>query len=54
MKKVENEEDLLTSDETDAKKCFHLSIINLVMGTLYCSKVSTFPVIKTLNVSEND
>uniref|UniRef100_A0A0N5AQP2 Tetratricopeptide repeat protein 30 n=1 Tax=Syphacia muris TaxID=451379 RepID=A0A0N5AQP2_9BILA len=38
MKKVENEEEILASDETNTKKSFHLSIINLVMGTLYCSK----------------
>lgn len=34
MKKVEKEENLLLD-----KKSFHLSIINLVIGTLYCSKV---------------
>uniref|UniRef100_A0A915DKY2 Tetratricopeptide repeat protein 30 n=1 Tax=Ditylenchus dipsaci TaxID=166011 RepID=A0A915DKY2_9BILA len=33
MKKVEKEENLLMD-----KKSFHLSIINLVIGTLYCSK----------------
>lgn len=33
MKKVEKEEILLD------KKSFHFSIINLVIGTLYCSKV---------------
>lgn len=34
MKKVEKEESKLTEN-----KSFHLSIINLVIGTLYCSKV---------------
>lgn len=35
MKRVEKEESALVD-----KKSFHLSIINLVIGTLYCSKVS--------------
>ncbi|PIO57292.1 hypothetical protein TELCIR_21301, partial [Teladorsagia circumcincta] len=39
MRKVEREEDDARElDET--RKCFHVCIINLVIGTLYCSKVS--------------
>ncbi|VDK49873.1 unnamed protein product, partial [Anisakis simplex] len=37
MKKVENEEDT-QYNESEKKKTFHLCIINLVIGTLYCSK----------------
>ncbi|KHN73145.1 Tetratricopeptide repeat protein 30A [Toxocara canis] len=37
MKKVENEEETQYAD-SDKKKSFHLCIINLVIGTLYCSK----------------
>ncbi|VDN59593.1 unnamed protein product [Dracunculus medinensis] len=36
MKKVENDEEIQYIDEK--KKSFHLCIINLVIGTLYCSK----------------
>lgn len=43
MKRVEKEESRLedssTGSESSEKKSFHLSIINLVIGTLYCSKV---------------
>ncbi|VDK55584.1 unnamed protein product [Gongylonema pulchrum] len=38
MKKVESEEEEIAS-ESDKTKIFHLCIINLVIGTLYCSKV---------------
>ncbi|KAF2905865.1 hypothetical protein ILUMI_00306 [Ignelater luminosus] len=37
MRKVEKEEDQIGFEEPE-KKCFHLCIINLVIGTLYCSK----------------
>lgn len=37
MKKIEDEEDRLESCEPD-KKLYHLCIVNLVIGTLYCSK----------------
>ncbi|XP_044747096.1 tetratricopeptide repeat protein 30A isoform X1 [Coccinella septempunctata] len=37
MRKVEKEEDQLAYEEPE-KKCFHHCIINLVIGTLYCSK----------------
>ena len=37
MRKVEKEEEHAASINPD-KQCFHLCIINLVIGTLYCSK----------------
>lgn len=37
MKKIEKEEELISFKEPD-KKLFHLCIVNLVIGTLYCSK----------------
>ncbi|XP_025829179.1 tetratricopeptide repeat protein 30A isoform X2 [Agrilus planipennis] len=37
MRKVEKEEDQLIAEDPEVK-CFHLCIINLVIGTLYCSK----------------
>ncbi|KAF5297102.1 hypothetical protein FQA39_LY02682 [Lamprigera yunnana] len=37
MRKVEKEEDQISFEEPD-KKYFHSCIINLVIGTLYCSK----------------
>ncbi|XP_065168384.1 intraflagellar transport protein 70A-like [Atheta coriaria] len=37
MRKIEKEEDQLAYEEPD-KKYFHLCIVNLVIGTLYCSK----------------
>jgi tetratricopeptide repeat protein 30 len=37
MKRVEKEESRV-ADEASKRKSFHLSIINLVIGTLYCSK----------------
>jgi len=39
MRKVEKEEELASAQHPD-KQCLHLCIINLVIGTLYCSKVS--------------
>jgi tetratricopeptide repeat protein 30 len=39
MRKVEKEEERSAMQNPD-KQCFHLCIINLVIGTLYCSKVS--------------
>ncbi len=38
MRKVEKEEERAQGVNPD-KQCFHLCIINLVIGTLYCSKV---------------
>lgn len=38
MRKVEREEEAHVGDTL---KTFHLCIINLVIGTLYCSKVDT-------------
>jgi tetratricopeptide repeat protein 30 len=37
MRKLEKEEEILSYDDPD-KKVFHLCIVNLVIGTLYCSK----------------
>ena len=37
MRKIEKEEEQLTHIEPD-QKIFHLCIVNLVIGTLYCSK----------------
>lgn len=37
MRTIEKEEDQLMFNEPD-KKCYHLCIVNLVIGTLYCSK----------------
>lgn len=37
MRKIEKEEEQLSFEEPD-KKLFHLCIVNLVIGTLYCSK----------------
>ncbi|XP_014205769.2 tetratricopeptide repeat protein 30A [Copidosoma floridanum] len=37
MKKIEKEEDSVFGEEQD-KKLFHLCIVNLVIGTLYCAK----------------
>ncbi|XP_017784035.1 PREDICTED: tetratricopeptide repeat protein 30A [Nicrophorus vespilloides] len=37
MRKIEKEEDQIAYEEPD-KKYFHLCIVNLVIGTLYCSK----------------
>ena len=38
MRKVEKEEENASAINPD-KQCFHLCIINLVIGTLYCAKV---------------
>ncbi|KAK6105213.1 Tetratricopeptide repeat family protein [Brugia pahangi] len=38
MKKVENEEEEASAANLNKTKFFHLCIINLVIGTLYCSK----------------
>lgn len=35
---VEKEEERVAYEEADERKRFHLCIINLVIGTLYCSK----------------
>ena len=37
MRKIEKEEERLGFTEPD-KQCFHLCIVNLVIGTLYCAK----------------
>jgi len=37
MRKIEKEEEKLAFTEPD-KQCFHLCIVNLVIGTLYCAK----------------
>ncbi|XP_015914325.1 intraflagellar transport protein 70A [Parasteatoda tepidariorum] len=37
MRKIEKEEEQLAYEEPD-RKIFHLSIVNLVIGTLYCAK----------------
>lgn len=37
MRKVEKEEERSQAQDPD-KPCFHLCIINLVIGTLYCAK----------------
>merc|ERR1712000_616632 len=37
MRKIEKEEERSTFTEPD-KPCFHLCIVNLVIGTLYCTK----------------
>lgn len=37
MKKIEKEEQAVSREDQD-KKLFHLCIVNLVIGTLYCSK----------------
>jgi hypothetical protein len=37
MRKIEKEEERLNFTDPD-KQCFHLCIVNLVIGTLYCSK----------------
>lgn len=38
MRRVEKEEERSAVQNPD-KQCFHLCIINLVIGTLYCAKV---------------
>lgn len=37
MKKIEKEEETVAFEDQD-KKLFHLCIVNLVIGTLYCAK----------------
>ncbi|CAN0180172.1 unnamed protein product, partial [Discosporangium mesarthrocarpum] len=37
MKKIEKEEERVAYQDPD-KQCFHLCIVNLVIGTLYCAK----------------
>lgn len=37
MRKIEKEEEQISYDEPD-KKIYHLCIVNLVIGTLYCAK----------------
>ena len=38
LRQVEKEEERLSYSEPD-KQCFHLCIINLVIGTLYCGSL---------------
>merc|ERR1712139_622521 len=37
MRKIEKEEERLSYTDPE-KKCYHLCIVNLVIGTLYCAK----------------
>lgn len=37
MRKIEKEEEKVAQQDPD-KQCFHLCIVNLVIGTLYCAK----------------
>ena len=37
MRRIEKEEERLAYTEPD-RQCFHLCIVNLVIGTLYCAK----------------
>jgi len=37
MRKIEKEEERV-SYEDPSKRCYHLCIVNLVIGTLYCAK----------------
>jgi len=37
MRQIEKEEERISFDDPD-KHCFHLCIVNLVIGTLYCAK----------------
>ena len=37
MKKIEREEENLAYEDPD-RKTYHLCIVNLVIGTLYCAK----------------
>merc|ERR1712139_492285 len=37
MRKIEKEEEKMSYTDPD-KKCYHLCIVNLVIGTLYCAK----------------
>ncbi|CAN0280026.1 unnamed protein product [Scytosiphon promiscuus] len=39
MRKIEKEEERVAQQDPE-KQCFHLCIVNLVIGTLYCAKVS--------------
>lgn len=39
---IEKEEEKVAQQDPD-KQCFHLCIVNLVIGTLYCAKVSNAP-----------
>lgn len=41
MKKIEKEEEAISSNDPD-KKLFHLCIVNLVIGTLYCAKGNNY------------
>lgn len=39
---IEKEEEKVAQQYPD-KQCFHLCIVNLVIGTLYCAKVRSLP-----------
>lgn len=39
LMQIEKEEEKVAQQDPD-KQCFHLCIVNLVIGTLYCAKVS--------------
>ncbi|KAF4526277.1 hypothetical protein B566_EDAN010987 [Ephemera danica] len=47
MRKIEKEEEQLAYDDPD-KKVFHLCIVNLVIGTLYCAKAYGYGVKTTV------
>lgn len=52
MKKIEKEEEEMAYDDPD-KKLFHLCIVNLVIGTLYCAKGNyEFGVIRVMKSLE--
>ena len=45
LRQVEKEEERLSYSEPD-KQCFHLCIINLVIGTLYCGSLLPCPHVR--------
>ena len=55
MKKIEKEEERIAFADPE-KQCFHLCIVNLVIGTLYCAKgnfeFGISRICKSLEVSE--
>ena len=52
MRKIEKEEEQLAYDDPD-RKVFHLCIVNLVIGTLYCAKVSVLWLVKDKEIPRN-
>ena len=57
MRRIEKEEDKLAYTEPE-KQVFHLCIVNLVIGILYCSKgnyeFGISRVIKSFNEQDNE